>query len=69
MVEQKIKEFRKTPAYGSQIFICINCSRERIFGHGGRPENKTPLLLCEGSCRKHTIHRYDRTHYGREEHC
>lgn len=59
--------FRKIPTWGSQIFVCITCQKERIFGYDNcAPANKKPLLLCEGSCKGYTLHSFVKVHRGRE---
>lgn len=68
--EERIKNFRKNPTYGSQIFKCVTCQRERIYGHSCTvPDVKNPIILCEGVCKKHTVHLFVRVHMGREEGC
>lgn len=64
--EYRMANFRKIPKWGSQIFVCMICLHERIFGEGDNPENKTPLLLCEGSCKGYTIHKFVCMFRGRE---
>lgn len=65
-IEQRIIHFRKNPKWGSQIFMCMDCGAERIYGEGSKPDNIRVLIVCEGSCKKNTMHSYVRTHMGRE---
>lgn len=72
--ENRLKDFRKIPGYGSQIFRCSICLHERVYGaYPGFPENLHPYIICEGSCsngkEKSTIHEFIRVHLGREENC
>lgn len=69
--EERVKNFRKNPTWGSQIFACTKCDAERIYGHSAEmePEVKNPLILCEGICKKPTIHIFQRVHLGREAGC
>lgn len=65
--EERIKNFRKNPTWGSQIFACTKCDTERIYGHSAcEPEVKNPIILCEGICKTNTIHVFLRVHLGRE---
>ena len=71
----RIPYFRKNPVYGSQIFECCDCGKERIYGHSlHEPENPNlmrVLILCEGSCSikkpVNTPHKFIRIARGREE--
>lgn len=64
----RIPYFRKNPCYGSQIFVCLSCGKERIYGQAlSEPERTLVFILCEGTCKKNTSHRFDRVHRGREE--
>lgn len=66
--EKRIKYFRKNPTWGSQIFSCTVCDTERIYGHSAtEPEVKNPIILCEGICKRNTVHVFLRVHMGREE--
>lgn len=66
--EKRILNFRKNPTWGSQMFQCTICFTERIYGHSGtEPEVKNPILVCEGSCKRNTVHVFLRVHLGREE--
>lgn len=63
---ERMSEFNKEVTYGSEIYECSTCFVQRVYGRSGRvPENRQPLILCEGECHKHTIHVFLRVHIGR----
>lgn len=44
-----------------QIFNCTTCGTKRIYGDTilhAEPENLEPRLMCEGACRRETVHMY-----------
>lgn len=66
--EERMPEFRKNPIYGSHIYLCCECQKERVYGHClAEPTNKSVLINCEGTCNKVTRHGFVRVHRGREE--
>lgn len=46
---------------GQSIFHCDTCKAQRSYGYG-RPDQNKVMLLCNGTCLKHTWHTFLRVY-------